>query len=99
MKLNNSSYGHVRVRKLCKILEDSTEMTLVTNLDEEFEEIRFVGKFGYIIIDYKKEACFTLGIHVNCLEWEYIREIMIYLNFFEIGRVYEERRRRNYNEK
>lgn len=94
MMLNNHSYGHIQVRKLCKLLETSTNMVLVSDLGKEFDEIRFLGKFGYIIINYKNEACFTLGIHLTNQEWECIREIIIYLQFFDFGRKYEEQRKR-----
>lgn len=100
MKLNDTAYVHKQIRLLCRQLELLTNMKLVTDLGEEFDQIKFIGKLGYIIIDYKKEACFTLSYSMDKKEWSTVRDIMLYLEWLDIGNNYiEERQKRSYDEK
>lgn len=87
MKLNKTSYTHVQIRTLCQILEQTTGTKLVTNLDEEFEELRFVGRISYIVIDYQKKAIFTLSHHLTEHELNIAQDIIIYLRFlYTVGK-------------
>lgn len=88
MKLNTTSYVHVTIRQLCLQLELLSGMKLITELSEEFDEIRFIDKYGYIVIDYKKEACFTLSHRITKKETDTISDLMIYLKWLETGRKY-----------
>lgn len=100
MKLNNTSYAHVTIRKLCFQLELLSGMKLVTDLSEEFDEIRFINSFGYIVIDYKRNACFTLSHKLDKKEMATIDDITLHCQWLEIGRKWtEERKRRNENAK
>ena len=60
-------------------------MALITNLSEEFEEIRFVNKLSYITIDYKNYACFSMSHHITEQEIKLIDDLMVYLNWIETG--------------
>lgn len=84
MKLNNFSYGHKMVRALCFALETKTKLPLKTNLSEEFDILRFENEYSYIIIDYQKEACFTLSYNMSKDEWNTVRDIMINLQWLDI---------------
>lgn len=96
MKLNNTSYLHKQIRKLCSQLEIISGLKLVTSLDEDIDKISFYNEFGYIILDYKKQACFTLSHKVSEVEWTIARQILISLEWLDFGNKYiEERRRRN----
>lgn len=100
MKLNNTSYVHKEIRKLCQQLEVISGLKLVTNLDEEIDKISFYNEFGYIILDYKKQACFTLSHKMNDIEWTICKKVMISLEWLDYGNNYlEERKRRNKDEK
>lgn len=91
MKLNTTSYCHKTIRKLCLQLQLLSGTELLTNLDEEFNEIRFINKVGYIIIDYNNQVCFTLSHKIDHIEWQTIKDIILYCNWLEIGREYQER--------
>lgn len=86
MKLNEKSYVHVKIRGLCLQLELLSDMKMITNLDEEFQEIRFIDKLGYIIIDYNNEACFILSHRMDPKEWQTVQDIILYCNWLEAGK-------------
>lgn len=65
-------------------------MKMITSLDEEFQEIRFLDKLGYIIIDYNNEACFTLSHRMGIKEWQTVQDIILYLNWLETGKKVQE---------
>lgn len=83
--LNYTSYAHLKIRKLCSQLEFLSELALITNLDEEFVELRFMSKIGYIIIDYRNEAVFTLSHKLTEIEFEICSELMVQCNWLETG--------------
>ena len=85
MRLNEHSAVHVRIRKCCQQIELLANMKLVTDLSQEYDQIRFVNKLGYIHIDYRNETCFTLGIHLNDLELQIVKDIMLFNNWLETG--------------
>lgn len=88
MRLNETSYVHKKIRTLCNQLEFLTKTMMITNLSEEFNEIRFVDKYGYIIIDYKNNAVITLSNKVDPVEFKIIEDINLYCNWLEIGNKY-----------
>lgn len=85
MKLNEKSYVHVKIRELCKLLEQISCLENITNLGGEFDEIQFIGKYSYIIIDYKKETILLLSYKLSAEELEIIRDINLNLNWLETG--------------
>ena len=85
MKLNKSSYVHISIRKMCLQLELLADMKMITDLSDDFTEIKFINKLGYILIDYRNEACFTLSHHLTKLEMSIIEDIMLYCNWLELG--------------
>lgn len=89
MKLNHTSYVHVTIRQLCVQLEVLSGMKLITNLSDDFYEIRLINSYGYIIIDYCNNACFTLSHHLSNKEFETIKDIMLYCNWLLIGDKYK----------
>ena len=85
MKLNEKSYVHVKIRKLCRVLEQISGLENITDLGEEFDEIQFIGKYSYIIIDYKKETILLLSYKLSAEELEIIKDINLNLNWLELG--------------
>lgn len=85
MKLNNKAHVHLLIRKKCMQLELLTNMKLITNLSEGFVEIRFMNTLGYVVIDFRKETCFTLSHKITPVELQLVQDIMIYCNWLEIG--------------
>ena len=94
MKLNNTSYCHKHIRLLCFQLEKLTELKLVTDLSEEFNQIRFVNSLSYIIVDIKHNACFTLSHALTNKEWQNVREIILYCEWLLTGEKYSKRMQR-----
>ena len=88
MKLNNYSYVHVKIRKISQYLEHLTDMKLITDFNEDFEDVRFVGKLSYITLDYRHHTCFAMSHHLTKQEIQIIDEIMVCLNWLEIGERY-----------
>lgn len=80
MELNCHSFTHKKIRALVLQLELLSDMKLVTNF-ENFEDIRLLGKLGYITIDFKRNAVYTLGIKLDNKEWDIIKEILLYCNW------------------
>ena len=100
MKLNNTSYTHVTIRKLCLQLELLSGMKLVTDLSDDFYEIRFVNSYGYIVIDWRRNACFSLSHRVDNKQMKVVKDLLLYCQWLEIGaKIEEERNRRVANEK
>lgn len=91
MKLNETAYTHKQIRKACQQLELLTDMKLVTDLSNDFNQIRFVNKLGYILIDYRNEACFILGHKLSHVEWQLVQDVMLYCNWLETGEKYSKR--------
>ena len=85
MRLNSTSFVHQQIRKLCFQLELLSGMKLVTDLSDEFYEIRFTFKLGYIVIDYRKNACFVISHRLTKEEVATIDDIMTYCNWLELG--------------
>lgn len=85
MKLNEKSYAHVKIRGLCKLLEQISDLKNITDLGEEFDEIQFIGKYSYIIIDYKKETILVLSYKLSQKELGIIEDINFELNWLETG--------------
>lgn len=91
MVLNETSYVHKTIRKLCSQLEVMTETKMMTDLGSEFKDIRFVDKYGYIIVDYKKEVIKTLSIKLDPVEFKIVEDIIDYCNWLEIGEKYSKK--------
>ena len=83
MQLNNSSYLHKKIRKLCEQLEFLSGLMLITDLDNEFVEVRLMNKYSYIIINWRKNTVFTLSHKLTEVEFEICNELMIYLSWLE----------------
>ena len=89
MKLNNTTYVHIKIRKLCQLLAYLMNMELATDLSEEYSQIRFTGKYSYLTIDYDHKTCFALSHKITKKEQEIIEEIMICCQWLETGRRYQ----------
>ena len=89
MKLNKTSYCHKQIRALCFELEQRSGLKCITDLDEEFEDIRFYGKLSYIRIDWLHNAIFTLSYNMDKKELQIAQDIMLNLNWLEIGKRYQ----------
>ena len=91
MILNCHSYLHVKIRKLCSQLEVLTKMRLKTDICNEFVELRFTNEYGYLVINWRRNAVFTLSHKLTEVELAICDEIMIYLNWLEAKTTSEER--------
>lgn len=87
MKLNTEAYAHKEIRKLCKQLEILSGMKLITDLGEDFEEVRYIDKYGYIIIDFWHDTCFTLSHKITKAEWRIIADLLIELSWLNLPNV------------
>lgn len=83
MVLNKYSYVHLQIRKLSSQLEIISGMKLVTNFDEEFVEVRFMNTLGYIVIDWRRNAVYTLSHSLNAVEMEIVQDIMLNCRWLE----------------
>ncbi len=77
MELNCHSFTHKKIRALTLQLEFLSDMKLVTDF-KNFNEIKLLGKLGYITIDYERNAVYTLGIKLTPTEMEIVKEILLY---------------------
>lgn len=91
MILNETAYVHKKIRTLCGQLEVLTKTKMITDLSAEFKEIQFIDRLGYIIIDYEKETIFTLANKLDPVEFEIVKDIMLYCNWLEICKKYEKK--------
>ena len=91
MVLNNHSFVHVKIRKLCAELEEITGLMLITDLNENFEELQFINKLSYIRVDYKNEVCFVLSHRITPKEITIIDDLLLYLSWLEIGYCYKKK--------
>ena len=80
VELNCHSFTHKKIRALCLQLELLSDMKLVTDFNN-FTEIKFIGKLGYITIDFNRNAIYTLGIKLTKLEMDIIKDIMTYCSW------------------
>lgn len=85
MVLNRYSYVHLNIRKLSSQLEAISGMKLVTDFDNEFVEIRFMNTLGYIVIDWRRNACYTLSHKLDPVEREIVEQLIVYCRWLEIG--------------
>ena len=91
MHLNNTSYVHKLIRRNCSQIEALAGMKMVTNLSEEFEQIQFLNKLGYIIIDYQKNAILSLSHKMTDIELGLAKDIIMYLDWLETGKKVKEK--------
>lgn len=89
MKLDNISHCHKDIRMLCFQLETLTGLKCVTNLSEEFEEIRFTNSLSYIVIDFKRDAVYTMSYKLEKKEWETVKDILIDTTWLYVGHNYK----------
>lgn len=90
LKLDNTSYVHKQSRLLCLQLELLTNLKCITNLSEEFHEIRFKNELSYIVIDFKREAVYTMSYELDDKEWQTVDDILLHTTWLYIGYNYEE---------
>ena len=86
MKLNKTSYCHRQIRALCFELEQRSGLKCITDLDEEFEDIKFYGKLSYIRIDWLHNAIFTLSYTMDRKELQVAQDIILDLDWLETGK-------------
>lgn len=89
MKLNKTSYVHVKIKKLSQYLAYLTGMDLVTDLYSDFEDIRFISKLSYLTLDFKHNVVFSMSHKITKEEQAIIEELMICLDWLEVGNRYE----------
>ena len=89
MKLNNTAYGHKNIRLLCYQFQLLSGLKLMTNLSEDFEEIRFMNELSYIVIDFKRNACYTMSYAMDENEWQTVQDILLYTSWLYIGQNWE----------
>lgn len=84
MVLNKYSYAHLKIRKLSAQLEAISGMKLITDFDNEFVEVRFMNTLGYIVIDWRRNAVYTLSHKLNPVELNIVDNLMVHLNWLEL---------------
>lgn len=85
LRLNETAYAHRKIRVLCFQLETLTGLKLVTNLSEEFHEVRFMNELSYIVIDFKRNAYYTLSVFMDEKIRETIEDILLETSWLYIG--------------
>lgn len=85
MRLNNHSYVHKKIRILCYAIEQSTNLKLITNFDNDFSDIRFMSRYSYLTIDYLHNTIFAMCIKLDKKQIEIIDDIITMLNWITIG--------------
>jgi len=91
MRLNNTSYVHKKIRILCFLLENSTGLKLVTDLSENFEQLKFMSALSYLVIDWKKQAYFTMSHHLSKEEEQEVQDLLLYLDWLDLGHKIQEK--------
>ena len=92
MHLNDTSHVHRLIRRNCSKLEALSGMKLVTDLSNNFSQIQFMNKLGYIIIDYKRNAILSLSHKMTDVELKLAQDIMLYLDWLNTARMYTGKR-------
>lgn len=83
MVLNSYSYVHKKIRKEAEQLEFLSGMKLVTDFSKEFVEVRYANKYGYIVLNWRREAVLTLSHKLTEVELELCKDIMLNLSWLE----------------
>lgn len=99
MKLNNTSYVHKRIRLLCFQLEQFSGLKLVTNLSEEFKEVKFMNPLSYIVLDYKNEVIFSMCYKMSNTELKIAEEIILYCGWLWVFEEYYRKKNKIRNKK
>lgn len=86
IKLNKTSYAHVKIRLLCAYFEAITGLKLATNLSKEFKELFFMNQLSYIKIDYENETLYTLSYQIGTEEEYIIDNLVTLCNWLELGK-------------
>lgn len=85
MRLNNISHVHKRIRTLCYYIEVVTGLKLVNSLDDEFSTLLFCNNLSYLRIDYEHNVYATLNYKLKKADIDVVEEIIILLNWLDIG--------------
>lgn len=85
MLLNNHSYVHKQIRALCFEFEQATGLKLVTNLSEDFQDVRFVSPYSYVTIDYQHNTIFVMCIKLQKDQTAIAIDIMQHINWLVTG--------------
>lgn len=91
MKLNKHSYVHKQIRALCFLFEQETGLHLVTNLSEEFADVRFCSPYSYVTVDYEHNAMFLMCIKLSKKEKNMLEDILLYLSWLKTGQEIEKK--------
>lgn len=85
MKLNNHSYVHKQILALCYAFEQSTGLKLITNLSEDFTDVRFQSPYSYVTIDYQHNAIFLMCIKLKKEQLAMVQDIIVLLQWLLTG--------------
>jgi hypothetical protein len=66
-------------------MQQLTELPLVTNLDEDFDELRWEDELSHIVINYKRSACFNMSHKMTEPEWKTAQDIMLFCQWLQTG--------------
>lgn len=86
IRLNKTSYAHVRARFNLFKLEQESGMKLTTNIDEDFDELLLKNALSYIRIDYNNNLCFAMSHKLTKKEMELIKDITIDCSCAELAK-------------
>lgn len=76
MVLNKFSYSHKKIRALSYVLEQQTGLKRITDFDNEFWDVRYIGQYSYITIDFKHKAYFLMNIRLNKEQITIVEDIL-----------------------
>ena len=92
MVLNNYSYVHKKIRSLCYLFEQSTQLQLVTNLSNDFDCIKFCNAYSYVTIDFANSTIFVMCIKLDKSQFALIEDILIYTQWLHLGTIAQQNR-------
>lgn len=85
MQINNYNYVHKKIRALCFEFEQATNLKCVTNLDDEFFEIKFCSSLSYVTIDFLHNTYFVMCMKLDKKQFAIAEDIMTYVQWLLIG--------------
>lgn len=89
MKLNNHSYTHKQIRATCLWFEQLTGLKLLTNLSEEFVDIRFISPLSYVTVDFRNNTIFAMSIKLSEKELRLLKDLILYCNWLICGEEFQ----------
>ena len=85
MRLNTHSYIHKQIRASCYWFEQATGLKLVTNLSEDFQDIRFASPLSYVTVDYLHKTIFAMCIKLDKKQIQVLNDLIVFCDWLICG--------------